>query len=714
MKIANRFLVILASILFGGLFGVGYFATESCRTAQSKPSERTIRATCQEFRSNFGQFNDFRKSDAKPKCKTQRIKHLAVAPRTARPFQIAPSASKKPTLYALVTQKKKQDVIRSEAGSNLIHSEVENEETKLLPTAPMTLEMANEKITEIAKNSATLSDSLQSLIQMATTEPVKNDSETKTLIAKKEKRTALIQVSDFHSTQIAENSLQTNEFPRLDGELELAISEYAIGNQAKMNLNPFRNTYVVEVPVEGMENDVEMEKEIKVETKTDVALVAETEKTATQTENIESPNAENAKTTKETKKYRLDVYRENVRKLLAIFQRETGLKVVASLDVQGEATCQMESDEPEALLRNLLAVTVFHFVRDGEVVYVARAVKFRNLKTPLGKMKSELFVPRFISTEELELILQANMSQFGKLERIPNGLKVTDWTLSVIELRELQKLVDLPPAENRLEAFVFQHELNGASKSPLDLVTVAENRGLVLQRLAIPELEADKDKNSLFSKKEPVLPIQAYSISYRANAFMIAVKDQLGVEAANIPGERTAGIELNQPMSFSFELDVAGEKVPYSASLRFFENPKAGEEGESPIWADLTCAPSGKMDERSKPRLVKCTLPILDGNNALIFQLDLGEFANHDPELKKNPIYAWRGNRIQKEVVIAFCPYKEARKRTQTTLSNAAIQATIHKQEVLGRKFYGSLNHSERENSARYFTLAQRLREALY
>lgn len=806
MKIANRFLIILASILLGGLLGMGYFVAEWYQTAPKELSESARNEALKEYRSDFDKIRIGNTSGSVQKKESQRIAQTPATPRAGRPIRIAPPGAKMPTLHALTTRQKerareekeklartsmksRENTIQIATGSKketgVNGSWAENLAEK--PTAPMTLEMANAKMVEMAQESEGLSESLQSLMLMATKSPAKTETRMETLegaqnteIAdatlkegqlrdaviqvaeeKSEKRTALIQVADFHPTQIAdrenageiqidvitetspnslpekevkvENIAQITELPALDGELETVATETAIGNRADINFNPFRKVLIVEVPVreDGTRIETDESEEAPEEAReAEVVAVegnAENPESVTKAEVVaESSTGEKVEGKTEeaqvasssedsSRKYKLDIHRENVRKALSAFQTETGLKVVASLDVQGEVTCQLESEEAEALLRNMLAETAFRFVRDGEWVYVAREEKIRNFKGTLGKTKTELFVPKFIPVEELELILQASMSQFGKLERAQNGVKVTDWTLSLAELRELQKLVDLPPAENRIEAFVFQHELNGASKSPLDLVTVAENRGLVLQRLAIPELDAKKDKKPIFNKKkETVEPIQAYSISYRASTFMIAVKDQLGVTVANMPGERTARIELNQLMSFGFELDVAGEKVPYGTSLRFFENPKAGEEGESPILAELTCMPTGEVDERSKPRPVKCVLPMpMEGNNALVFQLDLGEFANHDPERKKNPIYAWHGNRVLEEVVVAFCPYKEAQERPRTTLTNAAIQAVIHKQEVLGRKFYGSLNAGERENSARYFTLAQRLRQGL-
>ncbi|MDO4630204.1 MAG: hypothetical protein Q4C70_13575 [Planctomycetia bacterium] len=923
MKIANRFFVILASILLGGLLGVGYFVAEWYRTAPNMPSERVSTAAQKEFRSDFRKFQEGEISVSTQKKNSRRVAMTPATPRSARPVRIAPPESRTPTLHALTSrqaereQQKRERFARNEkkgaqntagslnkisgnrddsmksdnpmkiAGNNTRNGEENNTGSNVENGTgsdaengagnyaennaggedvlngrngrkngiPMTLEAANEQMMAMARESKALAESLESLTQMACAMPgksspelnatseittltksnanneikivlqgdteknTKNSTENNTeynteYIAetdvkdgmnetetglrdaviqvaegKKEKRAALIRVADFQATQIAdgtetganivaaeiqfdvvreenteirrhrgmstvvastpvinqetrvknktemvaENATKTlpTELPALEGEMEMVTAETAIGNRADMNANPFRNVLIVEVPVnpdgtritsdnveiqDGVEGKTETENadsgnvdEEEMETIT-LREDAENAETTESAENAE--NAENGKTEKNSRKYELDIHRENVRKALSVFQTETGLKVVASLDVQGEVTCQIKSEEAEALLRNMLAETPYRFVREGEWIYVAREEKIRDLQVPLGEMKTELFVPKHISVEELELILHASMSQFGTLERAQNGLNVTDWTLSLAELRELQKLVDLPPAENRIEAFVFQHELNGAAKA-LDLITVAENRGLVLQRLAIPELEPKKDKKSIFNKKNKVEPIQAYSISFRAGTFMIAVKDQLGVAMANMPGERTAKFELNQPMSFGFELDIANEKIPYAATLRFFENPKAGEEGESAILAEIICLPTGEVGKKSKPRPIQCTLPILDGNNALVFQLDLGEFAHNDAELKKNPIYAWTGNKIKKEVVVAFCPYQEVQEQPETTLTHAAIEAVIHKQEVLGRKFYGSLDATERENSARYFTLAQRLRQGL-
>ncbi|MCR5164281.1 MAG: hypothetical protein K6C40_09715, partial [Thermoguttaceae bacterium] len=185
---------------------------------------------------------------------------------------------------------------------------------------------------------------------------------------------------------------------------------------------------------------------------------------------VEAPTEKETRAPIQKEEYSLDVYRVNLRKALASFQIETGLKVVASLDVQGTVSCKSKNSDPEVLLASLLADTQFKFVRSGSFVYIAPANQLTNLPTPLEKTETQVFTPKYVSLEELELVFKSNLSQFGTCEVTRNsagekGLSVTDWVLSLDQLEKIQQIVDVPAPEEQINAFVFQRELDGTFKA---------------------------------------------------------------------------------------------------------------------------------------------------------------------------------------------------------------------------------------------------------
>ena len=438
----------------------------------------------------------------------------------------------------------------------------------------------------------------------------------------------------------------------------------------------------------------------------------------TESKKTESEKSEKEETEKPVKKtYFLSFTDTDIRDALEKFSWKTDLKVFAALDVQGEITCETENSDPEIILSKMLAGLPFDFVRHEDFIYVAHTSRLKNLPEPLNEYMEQVFVPKNISIEELELAFASNLSSVGSCERTRdrNGneaLCVKDWALSLDQLVEIQKLIDIPAPENRMTAYVFQHELNGTAE-PLDLVSVAENRGLVLQRMAIPSLQKKNEKKSLFGKEDAAAQnIQAYSISFRTDTFMIGVRDQMHVIPASLISEPSAKIALNEPMEFEFMLNVAQKMVPFRLSLAFRENPNAQAEGESPILAEVICQPKGELDSKSKPNPVHFTMPMpTECEKSLVFQLNLGEFAHEDQEMSKNPIYAFRGNRVEKEAVIVFMPFKKHEDPQQVNIAPAGVQALIRQQEVLGRKYFGSLDQIERSLSPVCFSLAQKLRQ---
>lgn len=414
--------------------------------------------------------------------------------------------------------------------------------------------------------------------------------------------------------------------------------------------------------------------------------------------------------------YSLDIYRVNLRKALASFQIETGLKVVASLDVQGTVSCKSKNADPEILLSSLLADTQFKFVRSGNFVYIAPANQLTNLPTPLEKTETQIFTPKYISLDELELVFKSNLSQFGTCEVVHDpsgqiGLSVTDWVLSLDQLEKIQQIVDVPAPEDQINAFVFQRELDGTFKA-LELLEIAESQGLVLQRVTPMETGTKDEKKAFFpgSKNEKSSGIQAYTISYRADSFMASVRQQLKTQPAPMPGQTTAPLELNRPMTFDFNLNVQDRLVPYQITVTYRQDSQSA----GGILADVVCEPRTELGTKAKANDFHFTLAIpSQGRNSLILQLDLGEFPVENAGARKDVSYAMRGNRMKKEVVVVLCPFQNVPKIPRNGLSAQAVREIIRQQEVLARKFYGSLDQGERENSKRCFAIAQRLRMSL-
>lgn len=414
--------------------------------------------------------------------------------------------------------------------------------------------------------------------------------------------------------------------------------------------------------------------------------------------------------------YSLDLYRVNLRKALASFQIATGLKVVASLDVQGIVSCKSKNSDPEVLLASLLADTQFKFVRSGNFVYVAHSNQLMNLPNPLEKTETRIFSPEYISLEELELVFRSNLTQFGTCSVSQDSLgkrclSVTDWVLSLDQLAKIQQIVDVPAPENRVNTFVFERELDGTFKS-LELPELADSQGLVLQRIAPMETENKEEKKTFIygKKKEKSSDFQAYTISYRPDSFLASVRQQLKTQPAPMPGQTSALLALDQPMRFDFNLNVQDHQVPYQVTVTYRQNP----ENEEGINAEVVCAPREDLGPKAKAKDFHVTLAIpSQGRNSLILQMDLGEFPVENAGVRKDISYAMRGNRMKKEVVVVLCPFQSVPKIQKNGLSTQAVREIIRQQEVLARKFYGSMNPNEREDSRHCLGTAQRLRLSL-
>ena len=177
-----------------------------------------------------------------------------------------------------------------------------------------------------------------------------------------------------------------------------------------------------------------------------------------------------------------------------------------------------------------------------------------------------------------------------------------------------------------------------------------------------------------------------------------------------MPGPNSSLLELDQPMRFDFNLNVQDRQVPYQITVTYRRDPQ-NEEG---INAEVVCAPREDLGPKSKAKDFHVSLPIPSfGRNALILQMDLGEFPVENSGQRKEISYAMRGNRMKKEAVVVLCPFQSVPKIPKNGLSTQAVREIIRQQEVLARKFYGSMNPNEREDSRHCLGIAQRLRLSL-
>ncbi len=737
VKPKQRFCVLFLSLLAGCAGGWWYFEQGST-LAERTASKNSVRFSSQE--ADVCWSSDIRGGRAErmvrvftpiEEKKTQNAPP-AVSP---APVLVAQKEATRPAVKEAANAAESKETAAQLASAEVPEAKTTTvPEVKIADVSEMTMETCANNIRTFSNDFQNLTNSLEPTVQISVSPTV-------------------FQFAACEPREPRESRAEVREIDALKGDFQEAAPHEMVGRAVEMTV---RSPEFSELDRAGTDAAAALASLPENPAETPVpAEISNPAQNPTPAEVAETVKSDVETPTEAPRTYALRIDNQNIRKALADFQTETGLKVAASLDVQGNVSCDTTCENPELLLGQLLAGTPFQFVRSGNFVYVGHSDRLENLPQPLESTETRLFQPQNISLDELELVFRTSLSQFGTCKRVegPTGgeaLEVSDWVLTLNQLEEVQKLIDTPAAENRMNAYVFQHEMAG-SAAPLQLKELADNRGLVIQPMAIPGME-QASKKSLFKKlqkKEAVTDVQAYSISFRADTFMIGVKDQLNVRYAPMQGAENAPMQLDTPMNFEFGLNVNGETVPYALSLTFHREstplevtdetepaaaqdetaaqdaavaqdaeipgaePSAENEAETQnsIVAAVVCRPIGTVEGKSKPKTFEFQVPMPQvSGKALVFQLNLGEFEHKDEDKRKNPTYVMHGNRVKEEVVVVFNPYKQAREAVPTTLSVSAVNALIHEQEVLGRRFYGSMDVTERRCSTLCFGIAQKLR----
>ncbi len=155
------------------------------------------------------------------------------------------------------------------------------------------------------------------------------------------------------------------------------------------------------------------------------------------------------------KKMSMDFQDADVKNVLRLIADVSNLNVVAGSDVKGTVTMRMVDVRWDHALDVILSITGLEMARDGNIIRVASAGKFRKQEA-LEKLVTEILYLNYAVAKDIKN--RITLSPRGKVsaDERTNALIINDVQASVLEAKEILRELDTPTRQVLIEARIVQ------------------------------------------------------------------------------------------------------------------------------------------------------------------------------------------------------------------------------------------------------------------
>lgn len=176
----------------------------------------------------------------------------------------------------------------------------------------------------------------------------------------------------------------------------------------------------------------------------------------------------------------LSIQNTDIRTVLEMISRETGLNIVASKNVQGTVTANLHGVSIETALAAILKSTGYVAVREGDILYVALPTDLAQMHQTQDRIATRIYRPNYVRAADLQALFTPLLSTDGKITvstpaqtDIPSdqtktggnafaGLDtviVRDYESVLVQLDEIFAEVDTKPRQVAIEAMILSVKL---------------------------------------------------------------------------------------------------------------------------------------------------------------------------------------------------------------------------------------------------------------
>ncbi len=203
----------------------------------------------------------------------------------------------------------------------------------------------------------------------------------------------------------------------------------------------------------------------------------------------------------------INIQNTDIRAVLEMISRETGLNIIASRKVTGVVTANLSGVDLETALAAILKSTGFAAAREGNILYIGEPADLQLMNQSQDHFDTRIYRPNYVKASDLQVLFTPLLSTEGKITvstasqiDIPadqnktggNGYAgidtviVRDYETILAQLDEIFGEVDVKPKQVAIEAMILSVKLNDTFKFGVNFSALRDNNNFALISGSIP------------------------------------------------------------------------------------------------------------------------------------------------------------------------------------------------------------------------------------
>jgi type IV pilus assembly protein PilQ len=203
----------------------------------------------------------------------------------------------------------------------------------------------------------------------------------------------------------------------------------------------------------------------------------------------------------------INIQNTDIRAVLEMISRETGLNIIASRKVTGVVTANLTGVDLETALAAILKSTGFAAAREGNILYIGEPADLQLMNQSQDHFDTRIYRPNYVRAADLQVLFTPLLSTDGKITvstaaqiDIPadqnktggNGFAgsdtviVRDYETILAQLDQIFGEVDVKPKQVAIEAMILSVKLNDTYKFGVNFSALRDNNNLALISGSIP------------------------------------------------------------------------------------------------------------------------------------------------------------------------------------------------------------------------------------
>jgi type IV pilus assembly protein PilQ len=181
----------------------------------------------------------------------------------------------------------------------------------------------------------------------------------------------------------------------------------------------------------------------------------------------------------------ISIQNTDLRAVLETISRETGLNIIASKNVTGVVTANLNGVDIETALSAILKSTGYVAAREGNIIYVGAPTDLAMMNQSQERIETRIYRPNYVKAADLQALFTPLISMDGKLtvsapsqidipaDQVKTGgnsfagaetLIVRDYETVLAQLDEIFAEVDVKPSQVAIEAMILSVKLSDTYK----------------------------------------------------------------------------------------------------------------------------------------------------------------------------------------------------------------------------------------------------------